>query len=908
MLNPERPDYPLKRTSYKTGAVINTFAMMDFCARHNDFHIRKDDKDLIRLTKSNIQSYTAKNSESPSHPFFELAEDWYNKASELNSLSAALTSELKFRLLDYMQETLTSYKQKANLHSYDDLISRMRDAVTANYGNSGMTASLNKRYHAALIDEFQDTDPYQYEIFNTAFGRQGKPFFMIGDPKQAIYSFRGADVYAYLKAASGNTEKKTLTSNYRSTPELVTAVNTLFSGEGSFLLDKIEYSPSKGEHKELPLLVKGVRQHAMNFWESDSLPPQETARITAAHIAELLSLSEKGLATLDGKKIRPSDIAVLCRKKDQLTMVKTALSAFRVPAVVSGSESVFSSDEALELCNILTAVLAPFSAVHVKTALITPIFGLKPFETYLLEETDRWDSITEEFKAYNDIIMMRGFAPMFFNMASRTKMYEKIAGTRNGERKLTNYIHLAELAQKYEADKKAAPHDILRWMKEKITSDSIRDDEAELKMDSDENAVTIITIHKSKGLEYNIVYTPFLHMRKTRDIPPYKYHKDDKYLMDIAGDSENADIARYEEMAEDLRVAYVALTRAKAVCYTAWGTATGHDISAVSRLINGRYAKYEPGQLQRFAGTVIGVLPLPCEDIQSYLPDNTAEITPPREFNSSIPDVWRINSFSGLIHQSSGVKDTDQYTKSGVDSSTLADIFTFPKGAKAGTCLHECMESISFENAGFAEVFDITREKLARYSFDPEFAEPVAVNITSILEKDISGMKLCRLKKGEYVHEMEFQMATKHFSSEELTALFEKHSRQDFALAASTLDFNALRGFMNGFADLIFCHNGRYYVLDWKSNHLGGSPDDYSYEKMHSEMLSNHYYLQLYIYTLALHMHLKNTIRGYSYETHIGGGIYIFMRGVASSGENGIYMHRPTAQIIEDMEKMVTRQ
>lgn len=452
-------------------------------------------------------------------------------------------------------------------------------------------------------------------------------------------------------------------------------------------------------------------------------------------------------------------------------------------------------------------------------------------------------------------------------------------------------------------------------LKEKVTAESQREEDAELKMDSDDNAVQIVTIHKSKGLEYNIVYTPFLMFSKPDNTSKKKriskFHRDGKYLLDTENNEESAERAELEEKAEDIRIAYVALTRAKYACFTAWGKGTGSDKSAMSYLINSAYEGYSPDQLMKFAqDTRITTEELPKTDIQTYTPSLLKPARPNRTFKGDIPAGWQINSFSRLIHSSgSNIKDMDQFTGFGKQQETgTFDIFSFPKGAKAGTCLHECMEEILFEDYSKFSVLAAVQEKLEKYSFDTAYAPAVADNIINIIEKDIDGINLSKLKKGEYIPEMEFQMKTDHFTSEKVSDIFSENGENDFAKACSTLSFESMQGYMNGFADLIFRQNGRYYVLDWKSNHLGHNISDYNFTKMHAEMLSSHYYMQMYVYTLALHMHLKKHITDYSFEEHMGGGVYIFMRGANLKGNEGFYIHRPNAKTVEELEKLVRKQ
>jgi len=902
LLNPERADFPLNKKSYSVSAMEKTLDELENCILA-DSHLPADRKNLKRLTSTEIQSKLKKGC-SLEHPFFLIFEKWFSKAEEYYDSAEIFTDNIKFRLFEYMDEYLEKYKNKKDIQTYDDLISRMRNSVCS--PDAQMKQSLQKNYKAALIDEFQDTDPYQYDIFSRVFSGGERPFFMIGDPKQAIYSFRGADVFAYLKAAEG--DKYTLTKNHRSDSALVEALNTFFKNDNAFILKDISYNPSVSSEKDMKLKVNNTIHPPVQIWNADGQSAEQTAKSTARHIASLLNMSASGNAFLGNEPVRPSDIAVLCRSNPQLLMVKNALAKCGVPAVVSGSESVFAGEEALETASFLAAVISPFNERLVKTALASNLFGYQAEELYRLTETDLWDRITEEFRMYNELINSRGIAPMFFKMAADRNLYTHMASLPSGERKLTNHIHIIELLQKYEAEKNAAPQDLLTYLKEKIETEDIRDEDSELKMDSDENAVTIITIHKSKGLEYNIVYSPFLMYENTRkDL--IRYHKDGEYYLDINSE-ENIEISEKEKDAEKIRLAYVALTRAKSVCFTAWGKVRNHAKSALAHLINGSFSDYSPSvTTEFFKGTSVSFADMPDESVQIYQAPKDNPAVPNRNFDGEIPACWRINSFSRLIHSGSSSRDTDQFFKPAqtVQPEDIYSIFAFPKGAKAGTCLHECMEEIDFSSFSENKTSEIVADKLGNYSFDTAFVPAVTKNICDIVKTDMNGVRLSDLKSGDFLPEMEFNICTDRFESKAVSSIFEKYGETDYAKASATLNFTADSGFLNGFADLIFTQNNRFHVLDWKSNYLGAGKDLYTFEHMHAEMLSSHYYLQMYIYTLALHMHLKNTLPGYSYEKNMGCGIYVFMRGVAENPDTGIYSHKPKEKIITELEELVKR-
>jgi len=900
-------------SGYTEKPLTKTFEMLNIQIEQNITAPYLENDSIKRLSQKHINSKPKKGKTAPEHEFFTLVEEWIISHEELQSRKKGIISNIRYDLYLEIKDILTEYKIRKNIQSYNDLISRMRAAVCDNNGQNSMVAGIQKKFSATMIDEFQDTDPYQFDIFNTVFGKHNMPFFMIGDPKQAIYSFRGADVYAYLQAKKG-VIPKTLTMNHRSDKDLVRAVNEFFKSDNPFMVEDIPYNKSEGKNS-YKLKLNGEVARPMTLWsfKKEAMIPNEVA----AEISMLLNSSKAGNATLsDGEAERPlktSDIAVLTRSNTEGRKIKEALSQLGIPSVISGSSSVYESEEAIEMIHLLEAVINPFSARAIKTLFASDIFNYTADRLINITEEKEWDTIVETFVKYNEILNLRGIAPMFFRMASDIKLQTHISNLKNGERKLTNLIHIIELLQKEEADKQASPNDLLRFIKDKNSKDgnsysSRASEEEELKMESDENAITIMTIHKSKGLEYNIVFAPYL-TSSSKDKGYSKYHKDNKYIIDISDDTESKELQKEEEFSENIRLIYVALTRAKYVCYTAFKEPEKSKSKPIEKMVFGDEKPNSSLLTSKLDTSLIDIREIEERTGASYNPETPAPSSDNRTFEADIKKVWQINSFSRLVHSAPSAKDTDQFVRNEEKIFTNEkNIFTFPKGAKAGSCLHDCLEHIDFKSSTRDEIEQIVSENLIKYMFDEEFLSPVVENILTIINSELTkGVRLSELDRERYVPEMEFHISSKNFTSENLSKIFEKYREHDFSKYCKSTDFNSKTGFINGFADLIFEKDGKYFILDWKSNHLGEKTSDYSEEAMNSAMLESHYYLQLYIYTLALHIHLKNCMDDYDYERHMGGGLYIFMRGVNETSNEGVYFHKPKAEIISEMEELIKR-
>lgn len=864
---------------------------------------------LHLLTTQKIQSSPNKNKTAPDHPLYDAVDEWLGLCDSMKSMKADFRTMIKCGFYDHCVSTLDEYNQLADSQSYTDLIVRMREAVMR---GTSMKETLRKRYHAAMIDEFQDTDPFQYDIFHETFSL----LFMIGDPKQAIYAFRGADVFTYLKAAENREEQYTLTTNHRSDSGLVEAVNRFFASEKPFCINRIGYNPSAGK-QTLSFIESGKRRRPLTLWydDRDEKPsPALMAEKCAFEITRILNAKAQ-LEDRDGKRtVIPSDFAVLTLTNDQALKVRDALIRYRIPCVVTGAENVFFTVQASQIMHFVAALVRPYSEKAVRTALASDIFGFTADGLFSL--SDKLEGIFEDFAEFSDIMRTKGIAPVFFRAAEKYGMFTRLAERRGGERIITNFIHLTELLQQYEAEHRASPSQLLLWLTEKTGGASGREDEYLQKMDSDDNAVNITTVHKSKGLEYNIVFTPFLMYGKRRDGRSFpKYHdKNSELVMDLAADSEASQAADTEALSESLRLAYVALTRAKAACYTAYSPVDMHHSSSMGYIINGAVGKdikYDIELINKFVGgnEHIELLPLPEAVLQHYAPERQKTAMENRSFEGKIGESWHMNSFSRLVHKASYDRDTDQFTPQTDRKNAGYSIFSFPKGAKAGNCLHECMEDIPLEQTDAKTIENAVRERLKQYFFDEKFIPAVTENIENILTRElIDGITLSGIPKDSFVHEMEFSLFTRRFGAEEIAGIFAAAGETEFAKAAATLDFAAMQGYLTGFADLIFIRGGRFYILDWKSNFLGAGAEDYSQDRMMDEMLNSHYYLQLYIYTLALHVHLTRYMPDYDFDRHIGGSIYIFMRGVEKTGENGIFFHQPKREIIEKMAETAVRQ
>ncbi|MFW6157675.1 MAG: UvrD-helicase domain-containing protein, partial [Balneolaceae bacterium] len=547
----------------------------------------------------------------PKHPFFNLCDEYQSIAERLKNYETTF----KKYLLEYLIREVPRKKRDKEVLSYDDMLINLQQALRHEESGDKLKKVLRRQYPLALVDEFQDTDPVQYDIFRSIYGEEEgqRGLFMIGDPKQSIYSFRGADVFAYLSARrdADNDRVYGLSHNFRSVPLLIEAVNNVFqTGHNPFVFENIHFEPSKPgrEEQDYGLLTENnrpVRPMVLQYWPADrqkrlnkGTARDHAAAVTAAEIYRLISNGEAGTCKIGDKNLRASDVAVLVRKHHEADLMRDALEEYNIKSVQFSQESVFASDEAEQLEIILQAVAEPSREVSVRAALASPLMGrtaayidaCNSDEELWLRELNRFSSL---HRAWNT----HGFAYMFRTLLYDEKVAQHVIRQPRGERILTNLIHLGELIQQKEKEAEEGIRNMLKWLAKKRQEDSSQKDEEQIRLESDERLVKIVTMHKSKGLQYPVVFCPFLWSGPNlkEDGKPLVFHKpEENYqaFIDLqAKDSDTRSYHRYlaerEELAESMRLAYVALTRAEHRCYLSWFPAGSSIYSALGCLMAG---------------------------------------------------------------------------------------------------------------------------------------------------------------------------------------------------------------------------------------------------------------------------------------------------------------------------------
>ena len=853
---------------------------------------------------------------------------------------------------------------------FDDMLLRLDAALQAE-GGERLATLIREQFPVALIDEFQDTDPVQYRIFESIYriedNNPDTGLFLIGDPKQAIYAFRGADIYTYLRARQATTGRlHTLGTNFRSSHGMVRAVNHVFEraelreqGRGAFLFreksgdNPVPFLPVDAQGRKEQFQIAGQDVPALNIWHLPAEQPlsgavyrQQLAAACASEIAVMLNGGQSGRVGFvqegkDWRGVRPADIAILVRDGKEAQAVRGELAARGVRSVyLSDKDSVFAAQEAHDLLTWLKACAEPDVERSLKAALACVTLNLPLIELERLNQDELvWENRVMQFRAYRELWRKQGVLPMLRRLLHDFHLPRALLLRSDGERVLTNLLHLSELLQQA-ASELDGEQALIRYLAEHLALSGQAGEEQILRLESDEQLVKVVTIHKSKGLEYPLVFLPFICSAKPVDgsrLPLHYHDASGKAQVSLKPTAELIAQADDERLAEDLRLLYVALTRAQHACWLGVtdlkrgnNNSSVLHLSALGYLLGGGALLRESGELngwlrdlqQDCSAISVGDMPSATDEHYQPLRDETllrATLLPKRRASEN----WWIASYSALRISdvlslgSDEAPDSPQAQKlfddERLDPEAVreiipggADIHRFPRGPNPGTFLHGLLEWAGDE--GFAVSREVLEDAVARRCNRRGWQGWITTLsdwLQQLLELPLPAgagqppVVLGQLK--QYQVEMEFWFASHKVDVLKLDELVRQHTHNGQArVGAEPVQLN---GMFKGFIDLTFEHEGRYYVADYKSNWLGVDDLAYTEEAMEQSILDNRYDLQYVLYLLALHRQLKARLADYDYDRHVGGALYLFLRGTrAPSG--GVYFARPPRELIERLDRM----
>nr|WP_260259930.1 exodeoxyribonuclease V subunit beta [Vibrio intestinalis] len=904
--------------------------------------------DKLEKFAQNVLNEKTPKGQAPTHEVFEAIEAFLAQPVSLKAPMLA-------HAIEQCRAMLAAAKQQKQWLSFDDLLTNLSAAMD-NDQDGLLAERIRQLYPVAMIDEFQDTDPLQYSIFSRIYLPHPEcGLFMIGDPKQAIYGFRGADIFTYIKARNQVSSHFTLGTNWRSSADMVAAVNQVFDlPDSAFIYDQdIPFLPVDASPKAdlRTWQLNGEVQPALTYWlqeaEEKPLPKGDyhhaMATACADKIHAILTASQQQQAVFTDAKgqkpIEAGDIAVLVRTGTEGRMVKQALAQQGIASVyLSNRDSVFVSTIAQDIQRLLQAALTPENDRALRASLASELFALDAGSLDALNNDETaWENAVNEFKEYRKLWIQRGVLPMLRAVMSKRHVAERLLEEENGERALTDLMHIGEQLQQASGELDS-DHGLLRWLAQAI-SDAENglggsDDQIQ-RLESERNLVQIVTIHKSKGLEYDLVFLPFVMSYRQASEAKYYDAEQDQTILDITDDEEALKLADKERLAEDLRLIYVALTRAVYGCFI--GAAplrdgrstkepTGAHKSAMGYLLqNGQeggiadLANAITKQTENLTCVVEVALPDTPETPYQASQEVTESLNA-RELQQEIDRNWRLTSYSGLVKQGSHGHDaSSELLRLDVDSSDEHDeqqleepersIFNFPRGARPGTFLHTLFEEVEFTlPATDPSNQAIIEELMESEQLEAEWLPVLQQLVDTVLATPLDGKQLVLNQKqpAQRLVELEFLLPIEVLNATALNRIVQRHD--PLSAKAGDLGFHTVQGMLKGFIDLVFEHQGKYYVLDWKSNHLGDDVSDYHGEALNQAMAGHRYDLQYQIYALALHRFLRSRVANYDYQQHFGGVYYLFLRGMDGESGHGIFSAKPSLAMLDELDRLIDGQ
>ncbi|MFA9218922.1 MAG: exodeoxyribonuclease V subunit beta, partial [Sphingomonadaceae bacterium] len=894
---------------------------------------------------------------------FDATTDLWEALKAIDPVAHALQRHAAASIARRMAELKEGNRQ----FGFADMLERLKGALEGPNGTA-LRQRIAEQYPVAMVDEFQDTSPEQYQIFDLLYrvadNDASVGLFMIGDPKQSIYGFRGADIYSYLAARSATTGRHyQLGTNYRSTAPLVDAVNRVFlhaegnhqyTGypKGAFRFRNLEgdnplpfEAVAANGRKEvlvagadgaaLAALTVGCTIHDMNADDSRDFYAQHCAE----HIVGLLNDERAGFAGPDGllRRLQPADIAVLVRDRKEAAAVRRALQRRKVLSVyLSDKDSVLKSSEAADVLRWLSALANPLDGALARAAFATRSIGLPLAELAQLSQDElAWEQRVEQLKALHMVWQRQGVLAMLRRFIHELGLPAKLLNSVGGERSLTNLLHLAEMLQtaSRQLDGEQA---LIRWLAEQIDSGGEDGDERVLRLESDAELVKVITVHKSKGLEYPLVYLPYATAARKVKRSSFLEYPDQQGTRRI--DLSRADgplaLAEQARLAEDLRLLYVALTRARHFLWLGV-PADGVPDSALGYLLAGGEQLAGAQLLERWQqlradSDAIDAALLPAADTVTLLAraDRRPPLLPTPDYPGQFERDWSVGSFTSLARRSASETAALPVPRHALEEKLLeggvvgtaagatglpalvrtddAPWHRFPRGSVPGNFLHEQLEWMGQE--GFAAVHDdsfaarLTR-RIERAGWANRRDDAIAW-LQAIASTPLPPLGAALSDLQTVLPEMEFWFPSERLSSGALERLCRQHLLD--GTPRPGLPERQLHGMLKGFTDLVFEHQGRYWILDYKSNALGGNDAAYHQQALAVGMAEHRYDIQGALYMLALHRLLASRMGDdYDPAQHLGGAIFLFLRGIAHPQTHGCYVLAPEPALLAGLDQLL---
>jgi exodeoxyribonuclease V beta subunit len=897
---------------------------------------------------------------------------------------------MRQRLATRVREELELRKQITGVMTYDDQLTRLHAALSGN-GGEAIARRLRERWRVVLVDEFQDTDPVQWDIMRRAFGEG--TLVLIGDPKQAIYAFRGADVFAYLDAAREATTQATLEINWRSDQGLIDAYDALFGG-ARLGHEGIEYRTVRateanrrprltGAPENAPLRVRIVHRDEPSVTTTargNVRAPAARGHIADDLAADLVALLLSG-ARVEGAPIAPGHVAVLVRTNRNAAQIRDALDAAGVPAVINGAGSVFGTQPAQQWLRMLEALERPTSAPRARAAALTPFLGWTAEHVATAPDAE-WEEVHRRLHGWARLLRLRGVASLTEAITLLEGIPARVLAEADGERRLTDLRHVGQLLHAAATTEQLGVTALTQWLRRRVAEadQDTGDEDRSRRLESDAEAVQVLTIHRSKGLEFPIVYCPDLWEPTwiTDESVPVAFHDPDRgdaRVVDVGleGPEYRAHQRQYliEQRGEDLRLAYVALTRARHQAVVWWTGSSTSQHSALGRLLfardadgnvewKGRAAPSDAAATARFAALAeeargcVSVersrLGLPV-DWSGPLGEPAALAT--ARFDRRLDLRWRRTSFSDIAagaHEARVASEPEEPMLSDepegpvrVAAAPAGDerlratpslLGAMPGGVRVGTFVHGLLEAADFAAPDLAaELTERVADLQARWPVDIGDPAVAVAGLRAAIETPLGdGLRLRDVTRADRLDELQFELPltggdapTGELVLDAIAAVLAEHVPPGDPLAgyserlADPLLRRAIRGFLTGSLDLVVRTGDRFTIVDYKTNRLGAPGEELTAwhhrpAALAAEMERAHYGLQALLYTVALHRYLRWRLPGYDPERNLAGVRYLFLRGMTGpdtplvdGAPCGVFAWRPSGALVTALSDVLDR-
>ncbi|WP_275226097.1 exodeoxyribonuclease V subunit beta [Buchnera aphidicola] len=855
------------------------------------------------IIKKNI-----KNDQIPYHTFFKDIEEIIQKKISLKDV-------ILFKAIKTITKLVQKEKKKKCLLGFNDLLDNFLKYIQK---DKNLKKSIIQKYPVAFIDEFQDTNIQQYKIFNILYNNiknKKTALFLIGDPKQSIYSFRGADIFSYLDAKSKITEYYYLDTNWRSSINICQGINDLFSRNNNpFFYEDIVYEKifSSSHNKKIQFKIRGKIQKSISFFfktkEKIYIEDYQEwiAQQCANEICYWLVCARQSEAILINKNrekvLKESDIVILVRNKNEADIIKNALEKVNIQSIYSSSaQSIFHTSDAYELLLILQTILHPTQIELLKKSIFTHIFYEILLEGNKQKNTETLYFIMNKLNKYR--IMWKNIG-IVYTIKTIILDYQKHSNNLDKYQyyqKNINFLHIAELLEEKSEylDKESS---LLRWFETKISDKKNILENEFIRYFNQSKSIKIITIHKSKGLEYPIVWIPFAITYKKSKLYLYHNKKNLKIFFDLDQNKETEKIIEEERLSEDLRLLYVAMTRTIYHCSLGIGDIinkknqkkNNNHKSALGYIIQrGHYMDYNNLIKEIYSLSMKSYVSIRFDTMNIKLPDEKKDVyllSPPKYLTKKTENYFKITSFTQLKKENIFIKKNQfnhniNYILHQKKNNQEKIIFeNFPRGKTTGTLIHYILNKINFSEKLNIDFF---YKSLNKYKLSEKWAPILISWVNNIIHTELKNIKfnLSMLEKHQHIKEMKFFLPIqKILYSNSFNRIIQSYD--SISSFAPKISFDPVTGILKGSIDLVFLWKKRYYIIDYKSNYLGDNTNSYSLDNIKKEIIKNRYDLQYQIYTVALHQYLNKKVKKYKYEKNFGGIFYMFLRGIESTRNN----------------------